>query len=63
MRGGLLRWLRDFFAGRCASTFRTAFDEELRCELPGEHRGPHRADIRTRFSRNYRYEWSYGPRR
>ena len=59
----LLRWLRCAFDGRCTSHFLTAYDENLRCELPHAHTSPHRAYVRTRFSRDYAYEWSYGPRR
>lgn len=59
----LLNWLRRLFSGRCGATFLTAFDEELRCELPHEHTTPHRADVATRFARKYRYEWGHGPNR
>ena len=59
LRERFLAWLH----GRCTSHFTTAFDEHLRCELPAEHRGPHRANVECAFERKYRYEWSYGPRR
>lgn len=60
---GLFARLLDFFIGRCTSHFTTAFDEHLRCDLPSEHRGPHRADVQTAFNRKYRYQWAYGARR
>lgn len=62
MRAALARalaWFRRVVRGRCLSTFQTAFDEELRCELPRGHRVAHRATVRTSLDRTYLYEWTY----